>query len=178
LIVIKLIVFQFIQFTIQINLITSIFTLIILLWYAYDTHRIANQTIETNLRPIILRSGFIDGWKNISFNKKNNNIESTLIEFKILKNIAKDINGFIVLDGKKYQLLFGNNISNIGNNLSRYEQKWGWMENNTYINAIFDNKKYEKSKEKNQIYLNYKDIEGNNYYTKEDENFSQISGKL
>lgn len=29
-------------------------TLVVLVWYAYDTHRIANQTLESNLRPVIL----------------------------------------------------------------------------------------------------------------------------
>lgn len=72
-------------------------TLIVLLWYAYDTHRIANQTIESSLRPVILRTGQILDWKVLSLEdmKKAKNFNPTL-EFTNNKNIATDISGYMI----------------------------------------------------------------------------------
>jgi len=237
-----------------INLVVLTATLIVLVWYAYDTHRIANQTIEGNLRPLILRSGFIESWGNIKYSIKNGVLEGKPLEFSILKNIAKDISGYIIINKRKYQLLFANYISgkDVKNELSdteknvlmylydrykdgkknlpqkiitvykslgikngeyvgtvansryietrgedflltndgirlmdsdkpieyRFEHNWGWMNAGTVINAIFTNDKYEESKEENQIYLTYSDMGGNRYFTRENINFSQDSGKL
>src|SRR3989344_5412046 len=154
-----------------INLVVLTATLIVLVWYAYDTHRIADQTIEANLRPVILRSGYIHSWKD-------NKIENGKpIQFTILKNIAKDIQGYIIIDGYKYRLLFGNEISKVSEEGSWLSQTWGWMKPETSIYAAFLDKNKEKAKEKNKIYIEYKDIEDNTYFTIEDENFCQKSFK-
>ena len=153
-------------------------TLIVLVWYAYDTHRIADQTIEANLRPVILRSGYIHSWKDIKFEYRDNKIENGKpIQFTILKNIAKDIQGYIIIDGYKYRLLFGNEISKVSEEGSWLSQTWGWMKPETSIYAAFLDKNKEKAKEKNKIYIEYKDIEDNTYFTIEDENFCQKSFK-
>lgn len=242
------------EFLPQLNLIALLLTLVVLIWYAYDTHRIANQTIEDSLRPLILRSGFIESWDNIKFSIENRTLQGEPLKFTILKNIAKDISGHIIINRKKYKLLFANNISgkNIKDNLSdlekkvlfylyenykaenknlpqsiksicktldvkngeyfgtitnsqyietshdsllltnegirlmdsdkpmeyRFELNWGWMNTGTIINAIFQDDEYEETQEDNQIYLLYSDIEGNRYFTRENKNFSQNSGKL
>jgi len=246
--------FGFPEFSSQLNLFVLSATLAVLVYYAYDTHRIANQTVEGNLRPLILRSGFIESWDKLGFSINNSRLEGRPIEFSIEKNIAKDINGHIVINKKKYQLLFANQISskNVKDNLSDVEQhilfelykcyktkhenkpqkidsvykhigikeggyvgtvidskyiqtlsdeflltpegvrlmdsdkpteymymtSWGWMNKGTVINAIFTIGQFEESSEENNIYLTYCDMEGNKYFTKENENFSQTSGKL
>jgi len=247
-------IFGFPQFSIQLNLLALVITLGVLVWYAYDTHRIANQTIEGNLRPLILRSGFIQSWEDVKFSTNKGILEGKPLEFSILKNIAKDISGYIVINNKKYRLLFANSISSkdIKDELSdlekhilvylygyykvenknlpkkivtiyqnfgikdeeyvgtvtnskyietreeyflltddgirlmdsdkptefSFEPNWGWMNTGTVINAIFESNKYKESKDENQIYLTYSDMEGNKYFTKENKNFSQDSGKL
>lgn len=88
-------------------------TLGVLIWYAYDTHRIADQSVGANLRPVILRSGWISKWEDVKFSIKNGQLDGELLQFTILKNIAKDISGYIVLNNKKYRLLFANEISQI-----------------------------------------------------------------
>lgn len=247
-------IFELPQFSTQLNLLALLATLGTLIWYTYDTHRIADQTIEENLRPLILRSGFIESWDDVKFSISAGRLEGKLLEFSILKNIAKDISGYIVVNKKKYQLLFANHISgkDIKDDLSdlekhvliylyerykveknnspkkiatiykslgiknreyvgtttnskyietngenflltddgirlmdsdkpmeyRFEPNWGWMNTGTIINGIFDGNKHEESGEENQIYLTYSDMEGNRYFTKENKNFSQNSGKL
>lgn len=159
-----------------INLIVLTLTLGGLVWYAWDTHRIANQTQEGNLRPVILRSAFIESWQKVKFQfNENKLIEGKPLEFTILKNIATDINGYIVIDGYKYKLLFGNDISKLGENLYYFSENWGWMKPDTNIFAIFREDGNKKVNEENKIFLNYKDIEGNKYFTIEDANFSQKS---
>lgn len=239
------------------NTIVISLTLVVLIWYAYDTHRIANQSVEANLRPVILRSGWISKWEDIKFRIENGQLNGEPLQFTILKNIAKDISGYIVLNNKKYELLFANEISQIndkessilisdlekkimlhlyevydrtksnprwkildayrdlgikeGNyvgilNNSKYIKtdgeyfqltdegirlmdtekpkafaflpKWGWMKANTIIYAIYIDLEFEAIKGENSIYLSYKDIEGNKYFTKENQIFSQSSGKL
>jgi len=44
------------------NIFVLIITLCILLRYAYDTKTIAEQTKEANLRPVVLRSGYVTDW--------------------------------------------------------------------------------------------------------------------
>ncbi len=104
-------VFELSDFSTQLNLLALLATLMVLIRYAYDTHRIANQTIEGNLRPLILRSGFIESWENVKFSIETGRLEGKPLEFSILKNIVKDISGYIILNKKKYQLLFANHIS-------------------------------------------------------------------
>lgn len=158
-------------------------TLIVLLWYAYDTHRIANQTIESSLRPVILRTGQILDWKVLSLEdmKKAKNFNPTL-EFTNNKNIATDISGYMILDDKRYDLVFTNNVrGTIINDAFKtevvYNLKWSWLPSGGNLLASYDKDKFTETTEKNQIYLLYKDIEGNQYLTKEDENFYSTSKK-
>jgi len=179
-----------------VNIIVLIITLCVLLRYAYDTNRIAGQTQEQNLRPVILRSGYVKSWDDVRSrtfksmsrkeifdlkSKKLVEIEKMPdpLQFKINKNIATDINGFVVIDGYKYILVFSHQMTLTQINekvyLTEYEKNWGWMDVNTFIFALIDEKNAEITEEKNKIRINYKDIEGNKYYTIEDKDFSQKS---
>jgi len=136
---------------------------------------------ESNLRPIILRSGYISKWENVRSSLKNGQSEGERLQFAILKNIAKDINGYIVLDGKKYQLYFANEITRTNkDNIEEFHflSEWGWMRADTIIYATYFDSKFENVKEENSISLFYKDIENHKYYTRENQLFSQSSGKL
>jgi hypothetical protein len=164
-------------------------TLVVLLVYTIDTHRIAEQTVEANLRPIILRNGWIIDWKVASLEDMND-VKVSLphfLEFINEKNIAQEIRGFIIINGKKHDLLFSNNtpltlMDFVGDSVKPdlvigFAPVWGWLPKGGKLHATFSNEKFTETTDSNQIYLKYKDIEGNPYYTKEDNNFLQISAK-
>ena len=159
------------------NTLVLIITVFILLWYTVETHKIAVQTKESNLRPVILRSGYLPDWKHIKFKVVNRIITGQPIQFRVSKNIATNINGFIVINRYKYDLLFGNQITQNKNNTIGYLIHWGWQDANTDIYAIFDSTKKVKTNKLNQICINYQDIEKNNYHTIENSSWSQSSVK-
>lgn len=153
-------------------------TLGFLIWYTIETHRIASQTKESNLRPVVLRSGFVEGWDKLTFKFKENHLtEGSPLEFTILKNIATSINGYVIKNGRKFELLFGNEISKVGEDKLSFNRNWGWMKADKKVLAIFKEDNGEETKKPNQIVINYQDIEGNKYFTVEDENFDQKSFK-
>jgi|AntAceMinimDraft_8_1070364.scaffolds.fasta_scaffold37938_3 hypothetical protein len=81
----------------------------------------------------------------------------------------------------KYTLVFGNEISQkkYGEQLATiFKNNWGWRKAETRIFAFLEPQSKVKSNEDNQIFISYKDIEGNSYYTKEDKYFSQKSFTL
>lgn len=171
----------------QFNFIVSVLTLVVLIWYAYDTHRIANQTLESNLRPIILRNGYIKDWESIRFTIRDDTINGSPIGFSIKRNIAKDISGYIILDNKKHVLLFGNQMTKINDTpialsstqkLYSYNPVWGWSTPDNELWAVFTPTQFQRVQQENSIYIQYKDIENNSYFTKEDKNFSQTLGNL
>ncbi|MBD3328634.1 hypothetical protein GF340_05020 [Candidatus Peregrinibacteria bacterium] len=160
------------------NLIVLTITLGFLVWYTIATHLMANQTKESNLRPVILRSAFVENWDKIKFKFQNNSLtEGTPLEFTILKNIATSINGYIIKDGLKFELLFGSEISKVGEEKNEialsFNPNWGWMKADKKVLAIFKEENGKKTNKPNQIVINYKDIEGNKYFTVEDKNFDQ-----
>jgi hypothetical protein len=158
------------------NVVVLTITLVILIWYTIETHRIAKQSIETNLRPIILRSNYIDKWEDIKYKKINGVFVGTSISFAVLKNIATSINGFIIINKYQYPLLFGCQIST-SDMITKYEPNWGWMKPDNLIYAIFDKKRGIKTLKPNQIVINYSDVEGNIYHTIEDINWNQKTHK-
>lgn len=146
--------------------------------YTYETQKMKEQIKESELRPVILRSGFIENWQKVKFHWDGNKLtDGNPLEFTIAKNIATDISGYIIIDGFKYKLFFGNDISKLGENMYYFSEKWGWMKSDSKLFAIYreDNKK--KTIESNKICLYYEDIEGNEYFTVEDSNFSQKTFK-
>lgn len=153
-----------------------------LIWYAYDTHRIANQGAEASLRPIILRSGFIKEWEINSTEDIEKGSGEMNLEFTTLRNIAKNIRGYIILEKRKYTLLFANEISPRKITKSQLTvgitPKWGWLAVGDKLYATFTENKFEEIERENQVYLMYEDIEGNSYFTEEDDNFYQTQGKV
>lgn len=176
-------IFEFSEYSSQLNLLALVATLIVLFWYAYDTHRIAEQTIETNLRPAVLRIGFIEDWKIQSIDNIQSSGKANL-KFITLKNIAKDIQGYVIKDKRKYRLLFGNNhtikkIKQDGQEITRIglAPKWGWLAPGDTLFATYNSNDFEEVNQKNTIYISYKDVEENDYFTLEDHNFSHHFGK-
>ncbi len=146
--------------------------------YTYETRKMGEQIKEGNLRPVILRSGFVENWQKIKFRFHDNKlVDGKPLEFTILKNVATDINGYIVIDGYKYKLLFGNYISKIEENIFYFSENWGWMRPDTKLSAVYKEDSRKKTMESNKILLNYEDIEGDRYFTVEDSNFSQKTFK-
>ena len=172
------------------NLIILAATLAVLIFYARDTNRIANQTQEANLRPVILRAGYIPDWDSLKLFDQNQLEQPTIIVFHNLKNIAADTTGYVVINKNKYQLLFGNEItmrkiSVIASPKANIPQerelaflpKWGWIQAEGLIYGIISAESREPAEKENQIYISYKDIEGNGYCTIEDSNYSQMCYK-
>lgn len=137
---------------------------------------------EINLRPVILRSEYVKNYDNIS-HKNMMNIDDKKVlgdkplEFTIFKNIAKDINGYVVINGYKHPLHFASKITQVEEHVYAFLTNWGWMNPGYKLYAIYDDATKEKTDEDNYIRIDYKDIEGNEYYTIEDKNFSQTSFK-
>ena len=153
-------------------------TLGFLIWYAIETHKLADQAKDANLRPVILRSGFLKGWDDLKYTTlENGNITGSPLEFTIQKNIATSIKGYVIRDKRRYELLFGNDISRVDGIGIKLLESWGWMQPDKRIYALFNSKKYRETSQPNQIVIQYNDIEGNSYYTIEDENFNQKSYK-
>lgn len=150
----------------------------------YETRRIANQTLEDSLRPLILRSGVLINWEIQS--KKD--IESLadyssvrLLEFVNHKNVATNLSGSVVLDGKQFPLFFTNSLAQkTDENITNMNvfKRWAWLPENGTVQAIYDSDIFTEVEKENQILLEYKDINGNSYYTKEDKNFSQTSNAV
>ncbi len=156
------------------SFVLGVITLFILIQYASDTRTLAIQAQETNLmslRPLVLRSG-IDDWDTIDFQIKDGNIEGKPLQFVVLKNVAANISGYIVINGNKYTLLFGNDISQIATNTYKFYPAWGWMQPNTILYAKFLPNSKTDTAEPNQIYLSYSDIQGNRYCTIDDQSLN------
>lgn len=170
-----------IQFTSWATLTVLILTLITLVWYTYDTHRITEQTVQANLRPIVLVQGVIN-WDSLAFTSgPNGTILGPQIQFVILKNTALDFHGYIVINNQKYNLIFGNIISSQNDpdtNTSRnlFFKTWGWVPPNGLLNAIYDpNVLPTAIAAPNGIFLEYSDTEGNSYHSTVDANYVQKS---
>jgi hypothetical protein len=149
----------------------------------WDTHRVANHTLDSSLRPVILAGGYLD-WTEINFIKASDgSISGTPLAFSITGNIAQDIEGYIVKDGKKYELLFGNSatdklIDGTDTPIRRFVKQWAWIPAGSTIYAVFDPSVSEVgSGTSNEIYLQYKDIEGNPYHLTIDSSYMQRSKK-
>jgi hypothetical protein len=157
-------------------------TLLFLSITTSDTRRIANQTVESAIRPVILRSGQIVGWNIVSLEDIGIKNLSPTLEFTNQRNIATDITGYVILSNKKYPLVFrgdvrGSVIVTSGHKTVVYNDKWSWLPEGGILEATYKSKEFSETKEKNQIHLSYKDLEGNKYFTNEDYLFSPSSGK-
>ena len=169
----------------QLNLLIVSSTMFILVLYTYDTNRMATQTIESALRPVILRQGKILDWRVKSITDIQNDNNFTL-EFVNYKNISKDIRGHIIIDQKKYKLHFGNKITedvvtNDGDDIGKkiiLLERWGWLPVGGVLKSSYEVDKFEITTKDNEIYLEYQDIESNKYFTRENKDFSQTSEKI
>lgn len=148
-------------------------------WIGFLQNEINRKTEEESIRPVILRSNTIPGWSSI----KDGKIDGQLFVFKVQKNIATDIEGLIVLEKRKYDFLFGYGVGSIGQD-GRFTctipslKDVGWVGQDNFLCAEFDQASSTMVVLPNQIYLSYKDIDGNSYYTKEDFSFIQTSNKI
>ncbi len=152
-------------------------TLLFMIKYTLETKKLAIQAKDSNLRPIILRAGFLSkGWQGIKFEIGDNKIINGIpLRFDVLKNVATQISGYIIIDGLQYELLFGGEISRTNEGNTSYVKKWSWMDSDKSLFAIFNNSLGKACEKPNQIVINYKDIEGNSYYFREDTNFNHTA---
>lgn len=143
----------------------------------YETRKMRIQTRQSELRPVILRHGYISDWNEIkfTFNKDKQFFEGKPLEFKVVKGIATDIFGYIILNKKKYPLLFGSEISRTSDESYFYNEKWGWLESGSRLFAMYKNEDGKSTLFDNRIYIGYRDIEGKEYYSIEYADFTQES---
>jgi len=172
------------------NLVVLTLTLAVLIYYAADTHRIADQTAENALRPVVLRSGFLVAWDDVRqlLETQDSNTQRKPIQFTILKNIATDIQGYVVFNRRKHTLLFGSRISEIPQSdearltsptavTLHFALHWAWMKPDEVLLALPGTDSVS-SDEENSLFIEYRDISGNAYFTKETKDFCQVCGKL
>lgn len=158
------------------NLMVLTFTLIVLVWYTYDTNRIAQQTIDTNLRPIVLVQGAVDWTKLVFTSGPGGTILGNPIQFFVLKNVALHFRGFVVVDNKKYDLVFNGDNSASTKQASQFFKIWDWISPNNILYAIYDPSiQPTPTESRNGIFLEYSDTEGNLYHTIDDANYKQSS---
>lgn len=114
------------QFWIAIfNFILASATLWYLIKYVKKTEELAIQAKDTNLRPVILRGGYITEWAELLPIVSDGELKKRIIEFRILKNIATSIKGYIIINNNKYELYFANDISKISEKGN--EEQWRFV---------------------------------------------------
>ncbi len=167
------------QFTSWATLSVLAATLVTLVWYAYDTHRIAQQTVESNLRPIVLVQGVLN-WSTLSYTASAGGIiHGPPIEFQVLNHTALNFRGYIVNANQRHDLIFGNAVSTKVSTttpmpMTTYLKTWGWVPPNNYLNAVYDPTIPGTSTTgDNGIFIEYFDTEGNIYHTVVDSDYSQ-----
>jgi hypothetical protein len=151
-------------------------TLIALIVYTCYTKKLADLTAENALRPVILRKGFITWESNPGMVKENNRADAPL-ELGVYNHIATDISGYIIHNRRKYQLLFGNEISSQGMNGYGFVPVWGWLEQGAVIYAVYISENGVEYDGEDGFVVSYKDIEGRRYQTMESSRYSQKSIK-
>jgi hypothetical protein len=162
------------------------FTLVILGFYAYDTERIANQTVESAIRPVIFRSGDLAGWNTVTFTKDSNGLfGGSYLWFVVNNHIAKDIRGYFIVNHKKYSLMFfspGISMPPTGSSTGyRGSLSWGWMApSSLLLGAYFDPTAFVSTTDNDGWCLIYNDIADNSYFSSEsgDTTYSQQTGAL
>lgn len=158
-------------------------TLIAIAWTAIETRRIANEAVEANLKPLIFRAGQIIDWKVLSVEDMTATNSQPTLEFTNIKNVATDITGYIVLGHKKYTLIFNGDVRGakiIDTTTTKvvYNAKWGWLPSGGKLLASYKASEFAVTDGKNQIYLSYRDTQGNSYNSIENENYSQTSERV
>ena len=155
------------------TLFLAVLTLFILMKYASDTQIIAMQTQESNvasLRPVVLRVGFLDSFTDlIDKSIIESDLAPVMITLTSKKNISVDIAGYVVVDNRKYELLFGNVISEEeteDGKVIKVAPHWQWLPENGVVSFVLKNDPVE-SQGFDELYIEYNDIEGNRYYTRE-----------
>lgn len=142
----------------------------------FETQKMRKQMEESDLRPIILRSGFIGKWEDLKYSfREDHLISGNLLEFKVLQGIATDIYGYVFKDGKRYKLFFVHDMTRISENGFSASEKWGWLEAGAILFGFFKDTDFTPTLEDNGIIIYFKNIQGRRYYTIEDKLFSQTS---
>jgi hypothetical protein len=162
------------------TLIVLAITLAVVVKYAIDTNRIARSTEEAHLRPVILRSGFLASWDELTpwngVDPKLRGASFSFVEFTILRHIATQISGHAIVNGFRFPLYFGNDISQRGPQFF-LNRSWAWMKADTKLFAMIRQEDAIADNLPNEIRIHYSDITGTPYVSLETADFQQKSFK-
>lgn len=168
--------FRFPKFHNNFDLLVTSLTLLFLFVYTYDTRRLVNLSEREAIRPILLRSGYHE-WDFNSLEKINGHSGAKPnLKFEVLKSVALDISGFLIMDKKKYRLHFGNEVAKSQNTvfeMLRFIPKWGWLPIDGCLDAVYMQSDFEECQDSNGIIIYFSDISGNKYKFHENEKCEQ-----
>jgi hypothetical protein len=154
-------------------------TALALVWTTVDASKNAAESRVADLRPVILRDGVVD-WPEFT---KNIAKEKIMTSFFVKTNIATNIYGYIVVNGKKYSMSFV--ITKNGEKPGQFiyyevtsTSTAGWtLPDKLIVGGTFPDR-FELSNEPEGFYIFYSDIEGNKYKTYEDNKQYPISSRI
>ncbi len=155
-------------------------TAVVLIWNMDTTDRGTDKTLRQKLRPVILHTFSLDGsvdnyWKQLE------NGSTNVLSFNVYNNIATNIEGYIVLKRNKIplNLLFSDPVDPSGKFRCPEDSSSTiplfWITPTRGVCAYLNNASSIKTDKDNEICLQYKDIDGHGYSTREDKNLFSTS---
>lgn len=83
-IVVTVEIFEFPQFSAQLNLLALVATLVVLIWYAHDTHRIANESVsQTELQTMPIMCLYVRNVDGIEIEEKREKIKQYAVTHQV-----------------------------------------------------------------------------------------------
>jgi hypothetical protein len=153
-------------------------TAIALVWTTVETNRNSEESRLTDLRPIILRDGIIESWPAFKYSLTQG---TTATNFFVTSNVATNVTGYVVADGKKYPLSLG--VTKPTGEINQFEGAVGrdssvtWTLPEKPILGMTHPDKFEASTETEGFYIFYSDVEGYRYRTYENNKLETVSAK-
>lgn len=150
-----------------------------LVWTTVDAKQSALEAQQADLRPVIFRDGIIPSWSEFKSTIKGKPMDVT---FFVANNLATNISGYVVSDGKKYPFSFA--VSKVGEKEGSYiatvhkDSSVTWTLPGKPIVGMVYPDRFSNSTEAEGFHVFYSDIGGINYKTFEGSNLQTISEKI
>lgn len=172
-------VLRYLEIGQALNIAILAFTATVLIWTTVDAKRNALEAQQADLRPVILRDGVISSWSDFKNLVKSQAVHVT---FFVANNVATNVSGYVVADGKKYPFSFA--VSKPGEKPGSFifqpsrESLVTWtLPDKPIMGTTFEDR-FSSSTETEGFYVFYSDIGGNKYKTFENDRLQTISEKV